>query len=120
MSLDPGWWHKRVEIRRYLSTVSNYEETGDYDTIYSDLPTSVQGDPSSVEDTIIGQIGLGSAQLCWRASDINPSKGWPQEKDVVVLDGREFYIARMIDHTAIPPFFSSIEPHKIAFIAEEQ
>ncbi len=120
MPLDSGWWHKTVEVRRYSGTVSNYEETGEYEALYLKLPTNEQGEDSTVQDTIMGQIGLGSRQLCWRAADIDPVKGWPREKDAVILDGKEYYISRIIDHTAIPPFFTSMEPHKIAFISEEQ
>lgn len=118
MSISDGWFYKAVEIRRYESTVADFTETGGFETLYEELNTSVHGEASGVENTIVGDFGVGASQLIWRVGDIDSEKGWPQEKDVVILDGRQYFINRIVDHTNIPPMFTAIHPHKVAFIGE--
>lgn len=120
MPISDAWFTSfKVEVRRYESTVSNYSESGDYETLYAELPTSIHGEQSMSEPTAIGTFGLGASQLIWRAQDIDGEKGWPREEDVVVYDGKSYFINRMADHTAIPPFFQAVKPHKVAFVGEE-
>lgn len=108
-----------VRVRRYEGTVSNYTETGDFEDLYDELPTSIHGEASTVENTIAGSFGLGASSMIWRSVDIDPEKGWPQEDDVVIYQGRAFLINRIEDHTAIPPMFKAVVPHKVAHLGEE-
>lgn len=118
MSLSDGWFSQTVEVRRYQSTVANYTEEGEFETLYAELPTAIQGDPSQTESTIVGKFGLSAMQLIWRGQDIGEA-GWPQENDVVILGGKQYFINQITDHTFVPALFSGIPAHKVATVSEE-
>jgi hypothetical protein len=118
VSLDSRWRSATVEVRRYESTVAAFAETGAFETLYATLSATVEGEWSSTESTIMGDFGQGHLRLTFWAVDIDDEKGWPAEKDVVILGGQQYFINKIEDHTFIPAMFTSIKAHKVAHIGE--
>lgn len=110
-----GWFNKSSQIRRYSSTIVNLAETDEeYTEIYAALPTAMMGQDSDIESTMLGQLGLANFQLAWRVDDIDEN-GWPKEGDVVSINGQEYFINKMADHTNSPSVFT-LPHHKVAYI----